>query len=83
MICYVTILRLPSTRELLFGFNTPGHCLGCVRLLHRMRVRLRNGCTRAYAQIMQHMHTHMAVTGRVETKKLLSRRRQSNYSCGG
>ena len=45
-----------------------------------MRVRLRNGYTRAYAQIMQHTHTHKAVTGRVEAKMLLSRRRQSNYS---
>ena len=39
-----------------------------VRLLHCMRVRLHNGYTRAYAQIMQHTHTHKAVTGRVETK---------------
>ena len=45
-----------------------------------MRVPLRNGYTRAYVQIMQHAHTHKAVTGRVEAKKLLSRRRQSNYS---
>ena len=45
-----------------------------------MRMRLRNGYTRGYAQIMQHTHTHKAVTGRVEAKKLLSRRRQSNYS---
>ena len=28
---------------------------------------------------MQHTHTHKAVTGRVEAKKLLSRRRPSNY----
>ena len=76
----VTILRLPSTREQLFGFNAPGHCLVRVRLLHCMRVRLRNGYTRAYAQIMQHTHTHKEVTGRVEAKKLLSRWRQSNYS---
>ena len=48
-------------------------------LLHCMRVRLRNGYTQAYEQIMQHRHTHKAVTGRVEAKKLLSRRRQSNY----
>ena len=49
-------------------------------LLYCMRVRLRNGYTQAYAQIMQHTHTHKAVTGPVEAKKLLSRRRQSNYS---
>ena len=41
-----------------------------VRLLHCMRVRLRNGYTRAYAQIMQHTHTHKTVTGRVEAKEL-------------
>ena len=29
---------------------------------------------------MQHTHTHKTVTGRVEAKKLLSRRRQSNYN---
>ena len=38
------------------------------------------GYTQAYTQIMQHTRTHKAVTGRVEAKKLLSRRRQSNYS---
>ena len=51
-----------------------------VRLLHCIRARLRINYTRAYAQIMQHMHTHKVVTRRVEPKKLLSRRRQSNYS---
>ena len=45
-----------------------------------MGVRLHNGYTQAYAQIMQHTHMHKAVTGRVEAKKLLSRRRQSNSS---
>ena len=49
-------------------------------LLHCMRVRLCNGYTQAYVQIIQHTHTHNAVTGRVEAKKVLSRRRQSNYS---
>ena len=44
-----------------------------------MRVRLRNGYTRAYSQIMQHTHTHKPVTGRIEAKELLSRWRQSNY----
>ena len=29
---------------------------------------------------MQHTHTHKALTGHVEAKTLLSRRRQSNYS---
>ena len=45
-----------------------------------MRVQLRNGYTQDYAQIMQHTHMHNAVTGGVEAKKLLSHRRQSNYS---
>ena len=31
---------------------------------------LRDGYTQAYAQIMQHTHTHKAVTGRVEAKKV-------------
>ena len=54
----------------------------CVRacLLHCMRVRLRNGYTQAYAQMMQHTHTHKAVTGRVEAQKLLSGWRQLNYN---
>ena len=29
---------------------------------------------------MQQTHTHKAVTGRVEAKKLLSRQKQSEYS---
>ena len=60
--------------------STRRHCLVCACLLHCMRVRLRNGYTQAYAQIMQHTHTHKTVTGCVEAKKLLSHRRQSNYS---
>ena len=44
------------------AFNTPGHCLVRACLLHCMRVRLRNDYTQAYAQIMQHTHTHKAVT---------------------
>ena len=49
-------------------------------LLHCMRVRLRNGYAQAYVHIMQHRHMHKAVTGCVEAKKLLSRRKQSNYT---
>ena len=45
-----------------------------------MRLRLRKVYTRAYAQIMQHTHTHKAVTGRAKATKLLARRRQSNNS---
>ena len=73
------ILRSPSTREQLYGFNAAGNCLVRACLLHCMHVWLRNGYTQAYVQIMQHTYTHKAVTGRVEAKKLLSRRRQSNY----
>ena len=54
-------------RVTFLGFNAPGHCL----------VR-----AQAYTQIMQHTHTHKAVTVRVEAKKLPSRRRQSNYLKG-
>ena len=41
----------------------------CVMVIHKPN-----------AQRMQHTHMHKAVTGRIETKKLLSRRRQSDYS---
>ena len=58
-------------------------CFESSKSLHCMRVRLRNGYTQAYAQIMQHTHTHKAVTRCVEAKKLLSRRRQSNYRLDG
>ena len=37
--------------------------------------------TQSHTHTMQQTHTHKAVTGRVEAKKLLSRRRQSEYSC--
>ena len=43
----------------------------CVMVIH---------ITQAYVQIMQHTHTHKAVTGRIEAKKLLSRQRQSKYN---
>ena len=51
-----------------------------VCLLHCLRVHLRNGYTRAYAQIKQHGHTHKAVDVLVKANRLLSRRRQSDYS---
>ena len=73
------IVRLPSTREELFGFNAPRHSLVRICLLHCMRVRLRNGYTRAALANMQHMHTQKAVTGRIDSKKLLSHRRQSDF----
>ena len=54
-----------------FGFNTPGHRLVSVFLLHCMHVSLFvNDATYAHAQ---------AVTERIEAKKFLSRQRQSDY----
>ena len=53
--------------------------LAPTRRVTALCVRLHNGYTQAYTQVMQHTHTHKAVAGRVEAKKLLSRRRQSNY----
>ena len=83
--CYNLILVVYYTpiafnEKVSFWLQSPGHCLVRVRLLHCMRVRLRNGYMQAYAQIMYHTRTHKAVTRRVEAKKLLSRRRQSKYS---
>ena len=72
-------IYMPSTRET-FWLQPSSHCLVRVRLLHCMHVRLRNGYMRVYVQIMQHTHTHKAVTRRDEAKKILSRRRQSKYN---
>ena len=79
-VLYSDCLRRKSNFPALFGFNAPDHCLVRACLLHCMRVRFRNGYTQAFAHLMQYTHTHKAVTGRIEAKKLLSRRRQSNYS---
>ena len=51
-----------------------------VRMLHYLRVGSRITITQSHTHTMQQTHTHKAVTGRVETKKLLSRQRQSDYS---
>ena len=51
-----------------------------VRMLHYLRVGLRITITQMNTRTMQQTHTHKSVTGRVEAKKLLSRRRQSEYS---
>ena len=75
---YFSVYRVVNER-VTFWLQPPSHCLMRVRLLHCMHVRLRNGYTWAYVQIMQHTLTHKAVTRRVEAKKLLSRRRQSKY----
>ena len=52
----------------------------CVRLLHRMRVRLRNGYKGALHAKSPYTHMHKAVTKRIEAKKLISHRRKSDYS---
>ena len=46
-------------RESNFLVSTrPGHCHVRACLQHFMHVRLRNGYTQAYVEIMQHTHTH-------------------------
>ena len=74
------IVWLPLTREQHFGCNASGHCLMRVRMLHYLRVGLRIIITQTNTRTMQQTHTHKSVTGHVEAKKLLSRRRQSEYS---
>ena len=64
-----------------FCFNASDHCLVCVRMLKYLRVGSRITITQSHTHTMQQTHTHRAVTGRVEAKKLLSRQRQSEYSC--
>ena len=44
--------------------------LPCACVFAALYVRLRTGYTQAYVQIMQHTHTHKAVTGPVEAKKV-------------
>ena len=51
-----------------FWFLTLLHTTLCVCLLHFMCVRLHNGYTRAYVQIMQHANTHKAMTWSIEAK---------------
>ena len=73
LLCQVSIYTLIAFDErVTFWLQLSGQCL--------VRVRLLDGYTQAYAQIMQHTHTHKAETRRVEAKKLLSRRRQSKYN---
>ena len=50
-------------------------------MLNYLRVGLRITITQSHTHnTMQQTHTHKAVTGCVEAKKLLSHRRQSDYS---
>ena len=49
-------------------------------MLHYLRVGLRLTITQSHTHTMQQTRTHKAVTRRVEAKKLLSRRRQLQYS---
>ena len=60
--------------------RAPGHRLVRVHLLHCMCVLLRNSCTQASRSNILHTHTPKAMTGRVEAKKLLPRRMQSDCS---
>ena len=59
-----------------FGFSVSCHCLVRVRML---RIGLRITIMQSHTHTMQQTLTHKAVTRRVEAKKLLSRRRQSEY----
>ena len=70
------------SERVILGFNVPGHFLGHVLLPHFVCACNCLGYTRSYAQILQHTHMQNAVKGHVEPKKLLSCRRQSNYSLG-
>ena len=49
-------------------------------MLHYLHVGLRITITQSHMHAMQQTHMHKAVTRHVEAKKLLSRRRQSEYS---
>ena len=64
----VTILWLPSTRELLFGFNLSGHCLVRVHMLQYLHVGAHITITQSYTHAMQQTHMHKAVTGRLKPK---------------
>ena len=55
----------------------------CVRMVHYLHVGLRITITQLHTYTIQQTRTHKAVTLGVEAKKLLSRRRQSEYSCSG
>ena len=68
---------MPSTREWLFGFIASGHYLVRVRMLHYLHIGI--SITQSHTYTMQQRHTHKAVTGRVEAKKLLACQRHSEY----
>ena len=77
----MTIVWLPSSREYLFGFNASvGHCLVLVRMLHYLRVSLPITIMQSHTHAMQRTHMYKAGTRRIKAKKLLSRRRQSQYN---
>ena len=62
------------------AFNASGHCLVHVRMLYYLRVGLRITITQSHTHTMQQTCTHKTVTRHAEAKKLLSRRRQLEYS---
>ena len=77
--CYLAIIRWES------NFLASTHpatalcvCVCCIVCLCDCVMVIREPRT----QMMQHTHTHKAMTGRVEAKKLLSCRRQSDYRLG-
>ena len=66
------VYTLIAFDEKLFGFNSLGHCLVRVRMLHHLRVGPRiplhnRTCTHDAMQ-QTHMYTHKAVTGRLKPK---------------
>ena len=46
-VCYILYTPIAFNERVTFWIQPPGHCLVCVRLLHCMRVLLRNGYTQA------------------------------------
>ena len=57
--------------------SLPCACAYVALFAHRLPY---NHYTQSHTHAMQQRHMHKAVTGRVEAKKLLSRRRQFEYS---
>ena len=51
------------------------HCLVHLHILHSLHMRLAYNIMQSHPHTMQQMHMHKSETGRVEAKKLLSRRR--------
>ena len=78
---FVRYSLIAFAERVTFWLIASGHCLVRVRMLHYLHVGLRITITQSHTHSMQQTHTLKVVTQRVEAKKLLSRRRQSNYRC--